>query len=173
VVIVGFEANREAVGWQVQQLLKELPSAAGSAADVRMGASAEPLWLALGELPARTDAMLTFKANLLPHAVADFCRQAVPLREDVCLQAHAGNGIVVGQVPRDLTLEQATAMLKALQPLAAAASGNVIVQRCPPAWKRSLPVWGIPRNDGWLMRKVKEKLDPRQMFNPGRFVDGI
>ena len=25
----------------------------------------------------------------------------------------------------------------------------------------------------WLMHAVKEKLDPRRIFNPGRFVDGI
>jgi FAD/FMN-containing dehydrogenase len=71
-----------------------------------------------------------------------------------------------------LTLERAAAMLKELTALAGA-EGNVIVPRCPAPWKRRMPVWGAPRNDAWLMRRVKERLDPRRLFNPGRFVDGI
>jgi glycolate oxidase FAD binding subunit len=45
--------------------------------------------------------------------------------------------------------------------------------RCPTEWKRSLPVWGLPRGDGFLMKRVKDRLDPGRVFNPGRFVDGI
>jgi FAD/FMN-containing dehydrogenase len=29
-------------------------------------------------------------------------------------------------------------------------------------------VWGAPRGDAWLMRRVKDSLDPRGLFNPGR-----
>ena len=57
--------------------------------------------------------------------------------------------------------------------MAAAARGNVVLLRCPTEWKRELPVWGRPRGDGWLMKAIKEKLDPKGIFNPGRFVDGI
>jgi glycolate oxidase FAD binding subunit len=64
-------------------------------------------------------------------------------------------------------------MLKELLDAAKAAQGNLVLPHCPPAWKRSLPVWGAPRNDDWLMRSVKDKLDPRRIFNPGRFVAGI
>jgi FAD/FMN-containing dehydrogenase len=34
-------------------------------------------------------------------------------------------------------------------------------------------VWGQPRGDLGLMRQVKDQLDPRRLFNPGRFVDGL
>jgi glycolate oxidase FAD binding subunit len=57
--------------------------------------------------------------------------------------------------------------------LAAGGGGQVVVLRCPPAWKQQISVWGPPRGDVGLMRAVKEKLDPRRLFNPGRFVDGI
>jgi len=63
-------------------------------------------------------------------------------------------------------------MLGALQEAATASQGNVAILKCPAAWKTALPVWGLPRNDYWLMRAVKDKLDPKGIFNPGRFVDG-
>ncbi len=51
--------------------------------------------------------------------------------------------------------------------------GNVVVTRCPPAWKQTLSVWGAAPPDAWLMREIKKKFDPGNLFNPGRFVDGI
>jgi glycolate oxidase FAD binding subunit len=172
VVIVGFEDNREAVPWQAQQLIKDVPAGLCRGLDIRVGQAAEGLWKALIDLPARSDARLSFKANVLPRAVAVFCRLAAELPDGLRLQAHAGNGIVIGHAGESLTLERAGTMLTLL--LAAfEAKGNVILLRCPADWKRSLPVWGRPRGDLWLMRRVKDKLDPKGLFNPGRFVDGI
>ncbi len=173
VVVTGFEDNRDAVAWQVQQFIKELPADRRRGLDAWAGAAANRIWQALVEFPALSDAAVTFKANLLPHAVAGLCRTAEALLEGVALQAHAGSGIVVGHAPADLTLDHAATMLKEVQAAATAAQGNVVLLRCPPAWKKTLPVWGAPRGDGWLMRQVKDKLDPRRLFNPGRFVDAI
>jgi glycolate oxidase FAD binding subunit len=172
VVIVGFEDNRDAVGWQVQQTVREMGGAFGPGLDARIGKPADPLWQALIEFPAQP-AGLTFKANLLPRASAALCRTIAEVPEPVRLQAHGGNGIVIGHGPSDLTLDRARTMLKLLHATAAAAQGNAIVLRCPPAWKSELPIWGLPRGDHWLMRTIKQKLDPHGLFNPGRFVDGI
>ena len=164
-VIVGFEDNCEAVSWQIQQLIKEVAAQPGSAVTVLAEKTAEPLWSALVEFTAWPESRLSFKANLLPGAVADFCRKA----DGVLIQAHAGNGIVIGHVAADLTPERAAAMLKEHLAAATAARGNLIVTRCPAAWKAALPVWGA-RGDAGLMRRVKEALDPRGLFNPGRFI---
>jgi glycolate oxidase FAD binding subunit len=167
VIVVGFEGNREAVGWQVQQLIREVPAGQGIAVNVLADTSADPLWAALVEFAAWPDARLTFQANLLPSAVAAFCLQEV---DGLLVQAHAGSGIVIGHAGGDLTAERAAAMLEGRLAAATAARGNLIVTRCPPAWKAALPVWGAPRDDAWLMRRVKDALDPRGLFNPGRFV---
>ena len=82
---------------------------------------------------------------VLPHAVVEFCHRASQDRPDVRLQAHAGNGIVVGHVERDLTLEQAKEMLVRLHEISGTAQGNVVIQHCPAAWKKTLPVWGRAR----------------------------
>jgi glycolate oxidase FAD binding subunit len=132
--------------------------------------SAEPLWLALVEFAAWPSARLTFKANVLPSAVAAFCLQAADLPDGLLLQAHAGSGIVIGHAGADLTAGRAAAMLKGLLATATSVRGNLIVTRCPAAWKAALPVWGAPRGDAWLMRRVKDALDPCGLFNPGRFL---
>jgi glycolate oxidase FAD binding subunit len=173
VVAVGFEDSSPAVKWQVGQLLMEVAAAGLCGVEARAGGAAEPLWKALVDLTARPVAVLTFKANLLPGAVADFCCAADKLPEGLLLHAHAGSGIVRGHAGSGLTLEGAQAMLKGLTDRAVAAGGNLLLPHCPPPWKRHLPVWGEPRGDLGLMRQVKAHLDPRRLFNPGRFVGGI
>jgi glycolate oxidase FAD binding subunit len=172
VVVVGFEDNLEATPWQATQLIKELPLELCRGLDVRAGRTSLRLWDALAELPG-TAARLSFKANLLPRAVADFCRLADGLGDGLMVQAHAGSGIVVGHGPEGLTLERAVAVTEALLEAAARAAGNVILPRCPAEWKRVLPVWGRPRGDLWVMRRVKDQFDPKRLFNPGRFVGGL
>jgi glycolate oxidase FAD binding subunit len=105
--------------------------------------------------------------------VARFALGVDALPEGVLLYAQAGSGVVRGHVAGDLTPGRAAAMLKGLAETASSAGGNLVLPRCPAGWKRDLPVWGAPRGDAWLMRRVKEQLDPRRLFNPGRFVDGI
>jgi glycolate oxidase FAD binding subunit len=173
VVVVGFEDNRDAVSWQIQQLVRELPGNLERGLDGWAGRTTDRLWQALVEFRLWPRAGLTFKANLLPRAVAEFCRKAASLPDGLLLQAHAGNGIVLGHAADTLTLPGAAAMLTTVQGAAEAAEGNVVLLRCPPAWKQTLPVWGKLPGSLALMRRVKSQLDPRGLFNPGRFVDAM
>jgi glycolate oxidase FAD binding subunit len=173
VVVVGYEENRRAVSWQVQQLIKEMSAVVVGKVDVRAGSAAEPMWRALTELPGRREPKFGFKANVLPHAVAAFCKAVTSSMGGLAIQAHAGNGIVIGQVEGDLSVNQARKVLDDLGQQAVNAEGRVVVTNCPTDWKSQLPVWGRPRADAWLMRAVKQKLDPRGLFNPGRFIEGI
>jgi glycolate oxidase FAD binding subunit len=173
VIVVGFEDNCDTVGWQVRQLLQEIAPADIEGLEARAGDASEALWHALIEFTAQPTAKLTFKANLLPQTVASFCQQAATVSEPIRLHAHAGSGIVRGHLDGDLTLPRVTAMLKELTDTAVRAEGNLVVPRCPVEWKCELPIWGRERGDLRLMRQVKEKLDPKNIFNPGRFVGGI
>ena len=168
IVLIGYEGNADAVNWQVQQLVKEVATQCKLVA--RVSFTAQPLWDALIEFAAWPQARVTFKANLLPSAVASFCQSA---EQGFALCAHAGNGIVHGFWPGDLTKEHAASMLTAWRERATKGQGGVIVPRCPPEWKSTLSVWGPPPSDAWLMRDVKAKFDPKRIFNPGRFIDGI
>jgi glycolate oxidase FAD binding subunit len=83
------------------------------------------------------------------------------------LLAHAGNGIVVGHAQADAE------RIAQVRDLARAADGHLVVTRCPAVLKSSSFVWGSHGPGVALMRAVKDQLDPRRLFNPGRFVDGI
>jgi glycolate oxidase FAD binding subunit len=183
-----YEGNKEAVNWQVaylnaeQRLIagrdekvgfitataRDFPQPAAFKRNFRDTTGPDPI-----QLQSRLAAKVTFKANVLPSSLADFCLIANGLSSQMPLQAHAGSGIVIGHLPDDLTREQAATMLTTLLDQAAAAEGNLVILRCPTELKRELPIWGKPRGDAWLMRRVKEALDSRGVFNPGRFVDGI
>ena len=169
VVVVGFEDNSAAVSWQIQQLIKDVMPMNVQGLEARAGAASDALWQALVEQTAPASAALSFKANLLPGAVAAFCHEASKW-EELHLHAHAGSGIVLGHLYGPPALDRVRPMLDALCGHAAAAQGNLVLPRCPLEWKASLPVWGRQRGDLWLMRDVKQRLDPRDLFNPGRFV---
>ena len=169
-VMIGFEENKQTVAWQVEKLHQELR--AGCILEVKRDTDAARAFRDLAEAAPDPAIALSFKANLAPSALAAFLKTARTF-DPAFLQAHAGNGIVIGGFTSDLTLERATAMLKVLLDAAVAAKGNLVLLRCPTAWKSTLPVWGKPRGDLELMRAVKERLDPKRIFNPGRFIDGI
>ena len=52
--------------------------------------------------------------------------------------------------------------------------GSVVLQRAPADLKKRIGTWSTGgRDDLGLMRRVKEKFDPRGGLNPGRFIGGI
>jgi hypothetical protein len=150
----------------LQQLVRELSPR--EHLDIRVSYTAQSLWNALVELAGCARASTMLKANMLPSKVAAFCLQADHMLPAPALQAHAGVGIVIGSWPDGLTKDHAASILTAWRQ-----SATIVVQRCPVDWKPALNVWGPPPADAWLMREVKAKFDPRGVFNPGRFVDGI
>src|SRR5262249_24884704 len=107
VVVLGFEDNIAAVSWQLSQVMEEAAPLGVLGLQARAGDSSDVLWRELTEIDFRPEARLSFKANMLPGAVADFCRLAGTLHGEILLVARAGSGIVRGHVSGDLTVERA------------------------------------------------------------------
>ena len=51
--------------------------------------------------------------------------------------------------------------------------GNLIVERAPKTVKEKVNVWGQARSDVVVVRRLKERLDPSGILNPGRYVGGV
>jgi glycolate dehydrogenase FAD-binding subunit len=50
---------------------------------------------------------------------------------------------------------------------------RAMIPWCPVELKRAVNVWGPPRDDSKLMRKLRSVFDPQNIFSPGRFVGGL
>ncbi len=54
-----------------------------------------------------------------------------------------------------------------------AVGARAMIESCPAELKRAVNVWGAPRGDLELMKRVKKVFDPAGILAPGRFVGGI
>jgi glycolate oxidase FAD binding subunit len=171
VIVAGFEEKAATVAWQVTTLMDELKSAPVRDVTEFRGASCDPLWAALTDLQNHPPARLTWKATVSPSRLARFATDATA-DPDAVIHAHAGSGVAFGHHPGgELTAERTSAVLTGLA--ARADDGSVTVRRCPPEWKRSLPVWGRAAADRVVMRAIKHSLDPNNVFNPGRLFGDV
>jgi len=93
------------------------------------------------------------------------------------LQAHAGNGVCLANLLLDLedddTMEKAVETVNRLSRLFSEKDGSLVVQTVPSPWKAQLNIWGKPGSAFPVMKRLKEKIDPLGMMNPGRFVGGL
>ncbi len=108
------------------------------------------------------------------HAFEDAFSQ-IPL--PYALQAHAGNGICLGHLlldgKDDKIMEKAVDTVNRLSNHYNKKDGSLVVQRAPSQWKENLNIWGDPGSAFPIMKRLKEKIDPLGIMNPGRFVGGL
>ena len=172
VLAIGVEGAAADVTWQLDRLTREIAPLGPDFIEVVPEAEHSQVWAALTEFSTESDAPLTFQANLLPSATMEFCEAVT--RQGIALQAHAANGIVIGQLPDGAaTVEKAAAILTPLRAQARQARGNLTVLNCDNEWKPHLPLFGDAEPSWPLMRKLKQQLDPNNLLNPGRFIDHI
>lgn len=166
---IAFEGSSHEVAWQVDVLQGELKTSGPRQVIITPDAETDGLWNALTEFELSAEEPLTFKANLLPSRTMEFLELAA--REQISVQAHAGNGIVIGHLPDRVTSAQTAAgMLTPLRKFVRQYHGNLIIVNSPDAWKQEIPTWGEPEPSWPLMQKLKEQLDPQDLFNRGRFI---
>lgn len=162
VVVVGFEEKAVTVEWQVSTLRNDLKTVTWAEVEERDTS----LWETLNSFQSRPESDVVWKVSTLPGDVAELAI-AVAARHPVLVHAHAGSGIVWVHAPAGVFRDASAAT--GLD-FGNATVGGVVVRRCPPAWKRSVAVWGPPSPERAFMRHVKATLDPKDLFNPGRFV---
>lgn len=163
-IIIGYEGNADAVNWQVQQLVQELGSS--HSLDVCVGARAGQLWRAVIEWKSLASAKFVWKTNTLASEMLFDCKATIPSEDSI--QSHAGSGIVY-----TLSDHEPASKDGVLELLTPPLGSRLVTVKCPREWKSIIPVWGMPPDSARLMHKVKLQFDPRGIFNPGRFVDGI
>jgi glycolate oxidase FAD binding subunit len=166
VLCVGVEGSARETAWQVETLKSEIaPSRPHEAVTIATDIESTKLWFALTEFQVPSDDPLTFKANLLPSRTIALVDEAEGA--GCAVQAHAGNGIVIGHFPDTVTTAAAAAeLLGKVRGEVRKCRGNVSVVHCDDGWKSELPLFG-EREAAWpLMQKLKRELDPQNLLNP-------
>jgi glycolate oxidase FAD binding subunit len=89
------------------------------------------------------------------------------------MAARAATGSVFYGARGPLMPEAARELTNRLRDAAAARGGTLVVLQAQPPLREGLDVWGPVGPELRLMQGIKEKLDPKGIMNPGRFVGGI
>lgn len=166
-VCVGYEGATHEVQWQVESLIAEAQPFEPRSAKSLFGSDAEPAWAELtdfvlsGALPSARSP-LTFKASLPPSRTMEFLQLATAA--GISAKAHAGNGIVLGHLPGNVTAAvQADAVLKPLSELVNSCNGSLTVLRSPLDWPIAPQVGGVTAGREWSER-IQQQLDPLGLF---------
>lgn len=169
VLAIAVEGTAREVDWQLETLRKEVVPFGVQQLETLRDVAASALLNTLTEFPVCADDPLTFQANLRPSRCVAFAEEAARL--GVAVQCHAGNGMVIGQLPEETaTLSQATGLLSPLRQRAQDADGNLQILHCDEEWKAGLPMCGDVEPAWPLMARVKQQLDPQGLLNPLPFA---
>ena len=89
------------------------------------------------------------------------------------ITGHAASGVTLAGLSGGGTDAQAE-VVEELREIRSRRGGSVVLQRAPLDLKKRVGTWQTGgRDDLGLMRRVKEKFDPRGGLNPGRFIGGV
>jgi len=170
-LVVAFEGTATEVGWMVEQLDREWQSRHVNMAAVIAGDEAADLMQRLAEFPAAAESPLVLKASVVPSATTKLVEAFLDVEPQCSIQAHAGNGIVIARMTRFPDGGLSRSLVGGLQTIAGAHHGNVVVLSNPAGTEMTpQSMWGGNTGPIWLMDSVKQRFDPRNILNPGRFV---
>ena len=93
--------------------------------------------------------------------------------EGYSLLAGPGRGVLRCLLLDRPSADDVRAVTEGCREMASSVGGYAIVERCAPAAKTGLDVWGPPGDAMDLMKRVKDRMDPNHILNRGRYAGGI
>ena len=178
-VAFSLEGVGEAVDRQVAEI-GELAKREGAVeTKVLKGEDDRTFWIRVRDFALASKASVILRSNVviskLTETLGNYEKMAQAAGVDCALIGYAGNGILTSYI-----LDYDAAKMGPVVDLigkftdeAAKHEGNLIVESSPRDLKERVSVWGRPRSDEVVMRRLKETVDPGGVLNPGRFVGGV
>jgi FAD/FMN-containing dehydrogenase len=180
-VLVALEAFREAV----ERMRKEMIVIAQ-----RFGATGHALvseeghrlfWLAVSDLqgstahrfPDTVSLQLTYPLSQWPRLFQLVERDLAAAGLKYAILCHAGSGVSVVHIFEGRGTAWGKDAVRATAGLLAGcreSGGNLTVLQAPPGLKGDLPVWGEAGGDHAIMKRIRERIDPKGLLSPGRFA---
>ncbi|HEY2894495.1 MAG TPA: FAD-binding oxidoreductase, partial [Pirellulales bacterium] len=168
--VLGIEGTSHEVEWMLEQIKAEWRGLGIGEPRAFPAEQVATLWQELRDFPAQRGAPLVIKATMVPSQVTNFVRMLREHDPDASIQAHAGSGIVIAQLPHFTSDHVSRVLIGRLQPAARQAGGSVTVLSSTLSGLTRQAIWGGANSGTGWMQKVKRQFDPRNILNPGRFV---
>jgi glycolate oxidase FAD binding subunit len=132
-------------------------------------------WTARQKLFVNPGSSVICKCCVLPSQIGSLCNALFQQAEQEELAVKlVAQGTGLAEVRLDAAGQQPLmTVLRALRSEVDRLEGTMTVSQCPVAMKDELDVWGTVKDALPLMHRIKQKFDPGQTLNPGRFVGGI
>jgi glycolate oxidase FAD binding subunit len=177
-LVAGFDGLPEQVTWQIRALGRLVH-----------GDGPEPrpvppeLWPRLAGAAAAAFATpaAVMRLTVLPTQVAEVMDQGAAVAGARGLasawSAHAGVGVITAALAlrpgARHDVDAVTDVLREWRAIARACTGYARIESAPLAVKEAVGVWDEGGAAARIMQRIKRELDPRNILNPGRFVESI
>jgi glycolate oxidase FAD binding subunit len=178
-VAFSLEGVGEAVERQAAEIGEVAKKEGALEAKVLKGEEDRAFWMRVRDFALAAKPAVILKSNFVisrqAEILGNYQKMAQAAGVGCAFICHAGNGILMTYI-----LESGVAKTDPLVDLigkftaeAVKHDGNLVVESCPTELKVKINVWGQPRTDYVVMRRLKQEVDPAGVLNPGRFVGGI
>jgi glycolate oxidase FAD binding subunit len=161
---IGFEESAAAVDWQVEHVKVVCRLDGVDLETVLQGSGTEKILDELTRFPVQ-ESGVTFQLALLPSQAAEALLALLANPQDE-VQADVGVGLIHGNIPNSPAISDALLRIRQLRE---SKGGHCTLLRFPIELAKDYPPFGPERPDWAMMRKVKQALDPDNLFNAGRF----
>jgi glycolate oxidase FAD binding subunit len=175
-VIVRVEGAEREAAWLADQVVHETSQAGASAVCQLEPADAEELWSNQVEFadsgagPASAASPMAIKIAVPPSAVIRIIAELLAFDSKCAVQAHAGSGIIIARFRQFSHADVTKLLVGNLRPAAVQHGGGLVVLKTTLEGLTPHVVWGGRSGSTVLLERVKQKFDPHNVLNPGRFV---
>jgi glycolate oxidase FAD binding subunit len=175
-IIVRLEGAELEATWLADQVVREISQAGALAVSKLEPANADTLWTKQVEFADRgagntsDGTPLVIRIAVLPSVVTQIIPELLAFDSNCAIQAHAGSGIIIARFSRFAHADVGKMLVGKLQPAAVQHGGSLVVLKTTLEGLTPHVVWGGRTDATVLMERVKQKFDPHNVLNPGRFV---
>jgi glycolate oxidase FAD binding subunit len=178
-VAFNLEGVGEAVERQVAEIGEMGKREGAINAKILKGQEESAFWVRVRDIALVTKAPVILKSNFVisrqAEILGNYEKMAQTIGIGCAFIGHAGNGILSTYILENSAVKT-DSLVNLVGKFTAEAEkhgGNLVVESCPTELKAKISVWGQPRTDVVVMHRLKEKVDPIGVLNPGRFVGGL
>lgn len=135
----------------------------------------QELWRHAGKTATGEAGNLIWRASTRPGELASLLDEVSTLEQDEAShvgaqwQASLGDGRVRVLARAPVYPRESVRVIQQMRQRAETLGGNLIIERAPLDIKNEIDSWGGAGSAAELMKRIKQQLDPQNLFSPGRF----